>query len=52
MDALSSLVIRLMRVDLERAIDLLEQEHAAKPVRQGHIGDGKLAVRALEHGGA
>ena len=41
-------MIRLVRIDLERAVDLLEQHHAAEPVRQRHIGDGELAVRALE----
>ena len=52
MRSLASLMIRLVRIDLERAVDLLEQHHAAEPVWQGHIRNGELEVRAARDRGA
>ncbi|MPM88646.1 hypothetical protein SDC9_135750 [bioreactor metagenome] len=39
-------------VDLKRTINLLQQHHAAEPVRQGHVGNGEQQVRTAGHGGA
>ena len=38
-------------VDLKRAKDLLQQHHAAEPVRQRHIGNGELEVCAARDRG-